>query len=315
MDISPPVTSLNLVGACYIDTILSVSKYPAEDDKLRANSLEKRRGGNAANSLEVLQQLSIPNGRSIDLSLICPLPKTDSAATKFIRESFAPNVDLSLSLCRETSSEAASSFIIRSIESGSRTIVNYNDLAEMSLGEFQDLVKQRTKAKNERSWYHFEGRIPETSVSCMRWLKETYPDVLTSAEAEKPARPGLDAMASEADVVFFSKTWAQAGGYTDVASFLQAQAERFKEARLLCCTWGGDGAAIIRPSDGMYHHEPAFVDKEKQVVDTVGAGDTFIAGMLFQLTTSEKADVAGALACANKLAGRKVLQSGFANLV
>ncbi|KAK4616326.1 Ketohexokinase [Fulvia fulva] len=290
----------------------SVPKYPAEDDKLRASSLEKRRGGNVANSLEVLQQLSSSSGRSVDFTLICPLPSPTSQATESVKKSFGPSVDLSLALYREASSEAASSFIIKSIESGSRTIVNYNNLDEMTLQEFQTRIT--SAPAGQRTWYHFEGRIPETSVACIRWLRMAYPDAVVSVEAEKPAREGLEAMAAEADVVFFSKSWAQASGSDDLRSFLNAQAGIMKKAKLLSCTWGGEGAAVIRPDDGFYHHEPAFVDSQKQVVDTVGAGDTFVAGMLHKLITSDEADVPGALAFANKLAGRKVLQVGFADL-
>lgn len=63
----------------------------------------------------------------------------------------------------------------------------------------------------------------------MRWLKATYPDVVINAEPEKPAQYGLDAIAAEANLAFFSKTWAQDRGYEDVVSFLKAQAQTFKD--------------------------------------------------------------------------------------
>lgn len=34
------------VGACYLDTILTVPHFPVEDEKLRATSISRRRGGN-----------------------------------------------------------------------------------------------------------------------------------------------------------------------------------------------------------------------------------------------------------------------------
>ncbi|CAI4210232.1 unnamed protein product, partial [Parascedosporium putredinis] len=90
-----------LVGACYVDTILSVPHYPEEDSKLRAESLAVRRGGNCPNSLE------------------------------------------------EGVEEPASSFIVRSLRTGSRTIVNYNGIDEMTVEEFKTVVARFTAGKNE----------------------------------------------------------------------------------------------------------------------------------------------------------------------
>lgn len=47
-----------LVGQIYLDTILHVPHFPHEDHKLRASSKENRRGGNGANTAEVLAQYS-----------------------------------------------------------------------------------------------------------------------------------------------------------------------------------------------------------------------------------------------------------------
>jgi ketohexokinase len=45
-----------LVGATYLDTIMHVDNFPTEDTKQRAERVEQRRGGNAANTAEVLGQ-------------------------------------------------------------------------------------------------------------------------------------------------------------------------------------------------------------------------------------------------------------------
>ena len=43
----------------------------------------------------------------------------------------------------------------------------------------------------------------------MRYLRQNSPATQISVEVEKPNRDGLQALAAEADVVFYSKSWAQ----------------------------------------------------------------------------------------------------------
>lgn len=54
-----------------------------------------------------------------------------------------------------------------------------------------------------------QGRIPETCLQCIRHLRHFYPRSRISVEVEKPAREGLRELAAEADVVFYSKSWAE----------------------------------------------------------------------------------------------------------
>ncbi|KAG0084276.1 hypothetical protein BGZ93_001310, partial [Podila epicladia] len=51
-----PRVGLLLLGTTYLDTIMHVNHFPGEDTKQRAERVEQRRGGNAANSAEVLGQ-------------------------------------------------------------------------------------------------------------------------------------------------------------------------------------------------------------------------------------------------------------------
>lgn len=62
-------------------------------------------------------------------------------------------MSLDHSIYRESFNEPASSYIISSAGSGSRTIVNYNELPEMSLAEFEDIAGS---VGGEGSWFHFE---------------------------------------------------------------------------------------------------------------------------------------------------------------
>ncbi|CAO1606261.1 hypothetical protein XANCAGTX0491_009761 [Xanthoria calcicola] len=151
------------VGACYLDTILDVDHYPAEDEKLRASSILTRRGGNCPNTLEILQQLldtddadaGIP---SISLALLAVLPSSSSPAYQEIRSSFnVSTTDLTAHcICRHHVNEPASSYIIRSRAMDSRTIINYNSLPEMTAAEFAAVADKL--GEENMAWCHFEVR-------------------------------------------------------------------------------------------------------------------------------------------------------------
>jgi ketohexokinase len=130
-----------------------VDHYPPEDEKLRASRLEKRRGGNVPNTLEVMQQLLQWQRASVPLVLVAVMPSSSSPATQQIQSSLGPGVDFSHCLYRELSSEAPSSYIIKSLATDSRTLVNYNDLAEMTADEFN---KAADNLSGTALVYHFE---------------------------------------------------------------------------------------------------------------------------------------------------------------
>ena len=107
----------------------------------------------------------------------------------------ATSVDFSHCLYRKGHDEAASSYIIRSSATGSRTIVNYNDLSEMTRDEFVKIVDDSLLRHNhsddgsargfaeEDYWWHFEvgSGIPvihmltEQSLRALRLLFPTFP--------------------------------------------------------------------------------------------------------------------------------------------
>lgn len=370
-------THLIAIGAVSIDTILTVPYFPQEDAKLRATHFIRRRGGNSPNSLEGLGQLlQLEDGADVELSIVAPLPAKNSRDNEFIQNSFSDSqsspskardghisgvrsrqrVNLDYCLYREDCSEAISSYIIASEAKKTRTIVNHNPLLEMTFEEFISVVETIIKSiqplgsegTDERLWFHFEGRIPETTLKCIRYLRThplLYPSLVRiSVELERPGREGLQALALEADVVFYSRSWAEGEGYPSAEVCLQEQARilnndsgnfenRLTGDRLLVCTWGSFGASAITIDSQQpcttygrddqlpaphVEHSAAYISPDKPIVDTTGAGDTFIAGVLFGLIcrgefakTSERWSTQRVMEFANGLAGRKILRYGF----
>lgn len=398
-------TKLVCVGACAIDTILTVPHFPEEDSKTRATSFSKRRGGNTPNMLEVLQQLIDDDGsghdhatsssaqrikQATELFLVATLPARESTHVAFIARSFnhsnifattythedalrtlessyTTSVNLSYCVYREDFTKAVSSYIISSQATSSRTIINNNVLPEMTFKEFTHISRDLFKRTSSiafcdpiaQTWFHFEGRIPATTLECIRHLRvlkalasinsgaSSQMALKISVELEKPGREGLQDLAFEADVIFYSKAWAEGEGYYSAEDCLDQQAKLFSarsggEAKTndktLICTWGEQGAyALVLPctssSQATYEevtqssendiiHSQAYISPGNPIVDSTGAGDTFIAGVLFGLicrngdeqTETQSWSLKQALGFANGLAGRKILQDGFQGL-
>lgn len=124
---------------------------------MRASSISHRRGGNCPNTLEVLQQLiaHCKTTSMVSLNLVAVLPAKASVASKQILAGFGPGVQLTNCIYREQFKEPASSYIIKSQASGSRTIVNYNELPEMTVEEFTAIAD---KIGANATWFHFEVR-------------------------------------------------------------------------------------------------------------------------------------------------------------
>lgn len=373
-------TRLVAVGSCSIDTILTVPHFPAEDSKLRATSFTRRRGGNTPNSLEVLGQLlQLDHRNDVELNLIAPLPERRSRDVDFIRRSFdhssslpdpsageddstaSPysNVNLDYCLYRGGFTESVSSYIISSAANTSRTIISHNALPEMTFDEFVSVSEKicisptatspSSDDDAEQLWFHFEGRIPNVTLQCIRHLRASQSandkGLLISVELEKPGREGLQELAYVADVIFYSKSWAEGEGYSSAEECLREQSLKLRihgldgdsqrlTRRLLICTWGSSGACatpIDWASDTEGYedslqviHSSAYTSPGTLIVDTTGAGDTFIAGVLFGgicknglpfLVEDERRGddwtIKRTLDFANGLAGRKILRDGF----
>lgn len=81
------------------------------------------------------------------------LPANSSMASQQIQSAFEPDVNLDRCIYREEFNEPASSYIIKSSETGSRTIVNYNELPEMSVDELKRVIDE---VGPKTTWFHFE---------------------------------------------------------------------------------------------------------------------------------------------------------------
>lgn len=282
------------VGNATLDIINVVDSYPHEDQEVRAVSQHVSRGGNSANTLVVLSQLGHkchwagslaeePGGQQIRSDL----------------HEHGINLDAVYSVSH---GKVPTSYVTLSRLTGSRTIVHYRDLPEYPARRFNDIEL------GTLDWIHFEGRNLDELKLMMRRVREQEPNLSVSLEVEK-AREGIEELLPMADVVMFSREYALRHRAHSATEFLHHM-EQYGLDATLSCTWGEHGAYALAPG-GEIQHAPAF--SPPMVVDTLGAGDVFNAGLIDQLVRGHPLDIA--LIEASRLAGKKCGVYGLNNLV
>lgn len=102
--------------------------------------------------------------------LVTCLPGRTTAASQRVAASFGPNspVDLSHCIYREDRIEPASCYVLRCADTGSRTVVNHNDLEDMSTAEFEGVVQ--SFAPDQDTWWHFEVTSIISTPCLLGWL-------------------------------------------------------------------------------------------------------------------------------------------------
>ncbi len=277
------------VGIATIDIINPVEAYPGEDDEVRAISQRQTRGGNATNTLAVLSQL----GHQCYWAGVL-IDEPDAAVIQQDLNAF--NIDFS-SCSVFNSGKMPTSYITQSEITGSRTIVHHRDCPEFSFSDFKNIDFDTF------DWIHFEGRNIDETLQMFQWLDQHYPDLPYSLEIEKP-RPNIELLFNYPNFLMFSRHYTEAKGLSSASDLLQSLPANLSAS----CAWGDHGAWAISNSTIIY--SPAF--PPVNVVDTLGAGDTFNAGLISALIAQK--DLQQAIIEACQLAGRKCGQLGFTNL-
>jgi ketohexokinase len=280
------------VGIATLDIVNEVDMYPHEDAEVRALAHSMRRGGNATNTLVVLSQLG---HRCTWAGVLVDEP----GVAVILDELRRYHIDSDYCLWAPCG-KLPTSCITISRANGSRTIVHYRDLPEYDADAFARIPLERFER------VHFEGRNVPQTLRMMRRVRERTPQLPMSLEVEK-AREGIECLFPFADLLLFSKAYA---------ARLELEPERLL-ARMrglapqadLVCSLGEEGALGIDRGGRLIEAPGCRVGRIK---DTLGAGDTFNAGMLHMLQQGHELRDAMRFACA--LAGAKCGQSGLHGL-
>jgi ketohexokinase len=276
-----------LVGTVTLDLVFGLEHHPQADEEMRAATLRTCRGGNAANTAVVLARL----GHAPEfLGVLADAPETAVIERDFDAHGVAYGRCLRLAGRPPTSSIYLSG--------ADRSIVHYRDLPELDAMHFAALDL------SIYDWLHFEGRNVPALVEMLAHVRAKFPGLPVSLELEKP-REGVGELFDLADVLFCSHGLAQHYGFMEAQDFLYWMQGRAC-ASTIAVAWGSGGAYGLAPG-AQVCHAPAQVPE--RVLDTLGAGDTFNAGMIDAAARGMPLQQMLLDAC--RLAGRKCGIEGF----
>jgi ketohexokinase len=290
----PPVTAAAPkrvlgVGIATLDLINEVAAYPPEDAEVRVLEQRVVRGGNCANTLAVLAQLGHACAWVGTLA-------DDTGGGQILADLAARGIATGHAV-RVPGAATPTSYVSLSRASGSRTIVHYRRLPELSASDFAAVPLAGL------DWVHLEGRAPEETTGIIARIRHEVPGLPISLELEKP-RPGIELLLDGPDVLMVSRTYAldQVGADVDPGRFLAELADR-ASARLLVLGWGAAGAWLLERG-GSPLRVPAVAPV--RVVDTLGAGDVLNAGVIDGLIRGREAEAVlrGAVYLAGLKCGR-----------
>ena len=280
------------IGTATLDLIFTLTRFPAEDSELRAEELRTNPGGNAANTLVVLSQL----GHACAFGgVLADGPDSTPITERLDRHR------IDLTACRRVPGRPPTSCVLLNREQSTRTIVHYRDLPEYG----DEYFRQIDLAQFD--WVHFEGRDAQETTRMVQRVRDAGCGLTCSIEVEKP-RPGIEAVFADIGMLVFSRAYVNHLGFDAPRPFLCEIRKRAPQADLIV-TWGKDGAYGLDHC-GELHHSPAFPPVE--VKDTLGAGDTFNAGLIDAYLRG--IGLAEALSHACRLAGNKCGQVGLEQL-
>ncbi|XP_072000151.1 ketohexokinase isoform X1 [Engystomops pustulosus] len=331
------------IGLVCLDIINVVDRYPEEDTDTRCVSQRWQRGGNASNSCTVLSLLGAPcafmgslapgyiadftldslTSYGIDVRHVVSHPGSSFPASivisnisngsrtilhmnSFIMSDFSRRNIVTSPVSWQTRGDTPCACCLVNISNGCRTVTLYDiNLPDVTADDFQKVDLTQYK------WIHWEGRNADEQVKMIQRVEEYNQScqkeqrINISVEIEKE-REELYQLFQYGEVVFVSKDVAKHFGFTSSSEAVRGLYPRVKKGAFLVCAWAEHGADALGP-DGRVLHSPSF--PPDKIVDTLGAGDTFNASVIYALSKGQTMEEAITFGC--RIAGKKCGIQGY----
>jgi sugar/nucleoside kinase (ribokinase family) len=279
------------VGVLCLDEIYDLDSFPEEDTKCRAKTRTLARGGSAANVAFALRKL-LPSENIVG---IVTAVGHDSDGKFLLEECSTSGIDTSCVIIRDDQT-TPKSVVLR--VKATRTIIHHRDLDEVFANEFIDKYQRLCETLKSQTtkplWIHFEGRNTKETSEMMKYTRfeNEGRKVLLSLELER-ARTFDEhkLLLHSPDVVVISQSFMKQLRFDDVANFFEnfLVANGYGPTTTREALWivtmgekGSVGAVVTSSGVKRYFTCPA-ENVADRVVDSLGAGDTFLSGVIFKI--------------------------------
>lgn len=301
------------IGYCVFDIVHTCDEYPKEDTKKYSFSCHWQRGGNCSNMCTVLRQL---DGNCEFLGM------TSSSPGFAMLLQDCKNRGIITKNCPSTPQEPPLSTIVLSTSTGSRTIIHSdNNYPILTYEDFRKLDL------NKYTWINIEAKNPEETLkmlcaictfnnknsNCSKDGQGGERKITTSLDLER-IKPELISLGEYVDYVVMGKDLAKHMGWKTPYAAVQGLRGLLKTQEIvnyrkpnIIAPWAEKGAAYLSSNDE-YELLPA--DPPEEILDTLGAGDTFNAALIYALHVLRK-NQREAVIFANSIAGMKIAQKGY----
>ena len=288
--------------------------FPEPDEKMRSSRLQINGGGNAANTACTIGQMHQYN--NVESHLLTGMGQEDD--TTLLQELEQNNVHCIYERYPGTSPFSYIMVVTDGPDTNTRTCIHQPSTGSLSPA----FVRSNVLVPQQFDLIHFDGRYPEAAHELLSILSEqSQRSSIISVDVERP-REGLDEILREANIIICSSNYRNLVRGEDSQDFLDTLRKKAPSARIVVETLGSQGvrlyflrkdeqveitkqtlvpdSEVSQPGGGSKIKAPKVTVASTEtgtviqceafsgiaVVDTTGAGDSFIGGFLTAMVVS-----------------------------